>query len=44
MKKGEWILFDGAENAPHILERLMSLLEEKPTLSVYEGERPMFFH
>ncbi|KAA6391978.1 MAG: putative NEK protein kinase, partial [Streblomastix strix] len=44
MRQGGWILLDGVESAPHEVERLMSLLEEEPTLAVYEGVNPMIFH
>ncbi|KAA6398400.1 MAG: putative serine/threonine-protein kinase PLK4 [Streblomastix strix] len=44
MRQGGWVLLDGVESAPHEVERLMSLLEENPTLTIYEGVRPMIFH
>jgi hypothetical protein len=44
MRQGGWILLDGVEAAPHEVERLMSLLEENPTLSIYESVKPLYFH
>ncbi|KAA6398497.1 MAG: putative midasin nuclear AAA ATPase [Streblomastix strix] len=44
MRSGGWILLDGVESAPHEVERLMSLLEEQPTLAIYEGVKPLIFH
>ncbi|KAA6387670.1 MAG: hypothetical protein EZS28_016803, partial [Streblomastix strix] len=44
MRQGGWVLLDGVESAPHEVERLMSLLEENPTLAIYEGVRPLIFH
>ncbi|KAA6394275.1 MAG: putative Midasin, partial [Streblomastix strix] len=44
MRQGGWVLLDGVESAPHEVERLMSLLEEEPTLAIYEGVRPLIFH
>ncbi|KAA6402261.1 MAG: hypothetical protein EZS28_002207, partial [Streblomastix strix] len=44
MRQGGWILLDGVESAPHEVERLMSLLEENPTLTIYESVKPMVFH
>ena len=37
IEDGEWILFDDVQFAPHEIERLMSLLEENPTLTIYEN-------
>ncbi|GIQ80035.1 hypothetical protein KIPB_000761 [Kipferlia bialata] len=37
MRKGEWVLFDNIHAAPNdVVERLNSLAEENPTLTVYE--------
>ena len=37
IKMGYWCLLDNVDNAPpEIIERLNSLLEEKPTLNIYE--------
>ena len=36
MEKGEWILLEDIHYAKDEIERLMSLLEENPTLTVYE--------
>jgi hypothetical protein len=41
MRVGGWILLDGVDSAPHEVERLMLFLEEEPTLSFYEGVRPL---
>jgi hypothetical protein len=35
---------DAVESTPHEVERLMSLLEEGPTLAVYGGVKPLLFH
>ena len=37
MEKGDWVLLDDINFAPQEIERLMSLLEEEPTLSIYEN-------
>jgi hypothetical protein len=44
MRQGGWVLLDAVDSAPHEVERLMSLLEEDPTLAVYEGVRPLRFY
>ena len=44
MEKGEWILFEDIQYAKEEIERLMSLLEEKPTLTVYENSPILFFY
>ncbi|KAA6381216.1 MAG: hypothetical protein EZS28_023257, partial [Streblomastix strix] len=44
MRQGGWVLLDGVESAPHEVERLMSLLEENPTLAIYESVKPLIFH
>lgn len=43
LKNGGWVLLDGVEQAPQEVERLMSLLEEQPRLTVYEDKEPLFF-
>ena len=43
MKKGEWILLEDIHYAPQEIERLMSLLEENPTLTIYENSPILFF-
>ena len=43
MKNGDWVLLDDIHFAPHQVERLMSLLEEEPTLNIYENEPTMYF-
>ena len=43
MKNGEWVLLDDINFAPHEIERLMSLLEEEPTLTVYETEPTLIY-
>jgi MoxR-like ATPase len=43
VRQGGWVLLDGVDAAPHEVERLMSLLEEDPTLAVYEGVAPLRF-
>ena len=43
MKKGEWILLDDINFAPQEIEGLMSLLEEDPTLTIYENDPVLFF-
>jgi MoxR-like ATPase len=44
MRQGGWVLLDAVDSAPHEVERLMSLLEEDPTLAVYEGVWPLRFY
>jgi hypothetical protein len=34
MREGGWVLLDGVDAAPHEVERLMSLLEEEPSLAM----------
>ena len=43
MEKGEWVLLDDIQFAKAEIERLMSLLEEEPTLTVYESEKSKIF-
>ena len=43
MKEGDWILLDDINFAPQEIERLMSLLEEEPSLMIYENDPPLFF-
>ena len=39
MQEGKWVLLDNVNCAPQeVVERLLSLFEEKPSLTVYEGE------
>ena len=41
--EGEWILLDYINYAPQEIEGLMSLLEEKPTLKIYDSDPILFF-
>ena len=43
MEKGEWVLLEDIHYAPQEIERLMSLLEENPTLTIYENSPILFF-
>ena len=43
MKEGDWILLDDINFAPQEIEGLMSLLEEDPTLKIYENDPVLFF-
>ena len=43
MKEGDWILLDDINFAPQEIEGLMSLLEEEPTLMIYENDPVLFF-
>ena len=43
MKDGDWILLDDINFAPQEIEGLMSLLEEEPTLMIYENDPVLFF-
>ena len=43
MKEGDWILLDDINFAPQEIEGLMSLLEEDPTLTIYENDPVLFF-
>ena len=43
MKYGEWVLLDDIHFAKAEIERLMSLLEEEPTLVIYENEQNKIF-
>ena len=43
MIQGDWILLDDINFAPHEIEGLMSLLEEDPTLKIYENDPVLFF-
>ena len=39
MQEGKWVLLDNVNCAPQeVVERLLSLFEENPSLTVYEGE------
>ena len=38
MERGDWILLDDINFAPQEIEGLMSLLEEEPTLNIYESD------
>jgi midasin (ATPase involved in ribosome maturation) len=44
IRQGGWVLLDSVDSAPHEVEQLMSLLEENPTLSVYDGVHPLHFY
>ena len=43
MKEGNWVLLDDINFAPQEIEGLMSLLEEEPTLKIYENDPVLFF-
>jgi midasin (ATPase involved in ribosome maturation) len=43
MKDGDWVLLDDINFAPQEIEGLMSLLEEEPTLKIYENDPVLFF-
>ena len=43
MKDGDWVLLDDINFAPQEIEGLMSLLEEEPTLKIYEHD-PVYFY
>ena len=43
MKDGEWVLLDDYHFAKAEIERLMSLLEEEPELTIYEKEDNIIF-
>ena len=43
MIQGDWILLDDINFAPHEIEGLMPLLEEEPTLKIYENDPVLFF-
>ena len=43
MEKGEWVLLDDIQFAKAEIERLMSLLEEDPSLTIYESEESKIF-
>ena len=43
MREGDWILLDDINFAPQEIEGLMSLLEEEPTLTIYENDPVLFF-
>ena len=43
MKEGNWILLDDINYAPQEIEGLMSLLEEDPTLIIYENDPVLYF-
>jgi len=43
MKNGEWVLLDDIHFAKAEIERLMSLLEEEPELTIYEKEDNIIF-
>ena len=43
MKEGEWVLLDDINFAPQEIEGLMPLLEEEPTLTIYENDPVQFY-
>ena len=43
MMQGDWVLLDDINFAPHEIEGLMPLLEEEPTLTIYENDPVLFF-
>ena len=43
MKNGEWVLLDDIHFAKAEIERLMSLLEEEPTLTIYEDKKNVIY-
>ncbi|OUM69791.1 hypothetical protein PIROE2DRAFT_57210 [Piromyces sp. E2] len=43
MEKGEWVLLDDVNYAPQEIERLMSLLEENCSLTIYEQNPPVIY-
>ena len=43
MKEGDWVLLDDINFAPEEIEGLMPLLEEDPTLTIYENDPVLFF-
>ena len=44
MQEGKWVLLDNVNCAPQeVVERLLSLFEENPSLTVYEGESTKTF-
>ena len=43
MEKGDWVLLDDINFAPQEIEGLMSLLEEEPTLTIYEDDPVRFY-
>ena len=44
MRKGYWVHLEGVEQKPEEAERLMSLFEEIPRLTILEGTKPMIFY
>ncbi|ORX61262.1 hypothetical protein BCR36DRAFT_408210 [Piromyces finnis] len=43
MEKGEWVLIDDVNYAPQEIERLMSLLEENSSLTIFEQNPPVMY-
>jgi len=43
MENGEWVLLDDVNYAPQEIERLMSLLEENSSLTIYEQNPPVIY-
>ncbi|KAG4105393.1 hypothetical protein H8356DRAFT_1027608 [Neocallimastix lanati (nom. inval.)] len=43
MENGEWVLLDDVNYAPQEIERLMSLLEENSSLTIYEQNPPVMY-
>jgi len=43
MEKGEWVLLDDVNYAPQEIERLMSLLEDNSSLTIYEQNPPIMY-
>ncbi|KAG4092785.1 hypothetical protein H8356DRAFT_1049181 [Neocallimastix lanati (nom. inval.)] len=43
IEKGEWVLIDDVNYAPQEIERLMSLLEENSSLTIYEQNPPVMY-
>ena len=43
MKEGDWVLLDDINFSPQEIEGLMSLLEEEPTLKIYENDPVLFY-
>jgi len=43
MENGEWVLIDDVNYAPQEIERLMSLLEENSSLTIFEQNPPVIY-
>lgn len=44
MRNGDWVLLDGVESCPsYIMERIVTLLDNKPTLNLFEVGEGTFF-